>query len=531
MNSNKSNSAIKLAVIKYYCWIPLVALCLFYLYEAIDFPLHDFSNYYFGGKFLAQGDFAPEIYFPYKFNRAIAALGYENIFASYAPNTPFLAVFFAPFSLLAAGTAKLVFNAISISLLVIGSYRLFSFYRISPKWALLIPVLFLLPIRNNILFGQVYFILFFLLAEGWLAYEKENWKSMACFWGLAILLKVFPVLLLVFLAFRKKGSYIFAIVGFCAVLIGISFFFTGIDGWSFYLNVVLPKASNGEIATAFVDNYQSVFMFFKRAFVYETTENPAPFLHNSRLFIAAVLAFKILLLGLGFFISRRRFDLFYAFSFWMIAMILYSPYGSTYGLVLLLFPFLALAQSETSNMRKVIFCILLTLICNLPLSIFMPMGFPFSFLRLLLLIVLFVLFVIELNQKMNWKIITILIVLPMVCVLIFNKQQEASSAILLEDGPILVYDYNIITNHETQSKSLEANYWNGKEGALLWNQEIEDVRPLELVNNQVFYNNRKITSDKSNKLKPMLINNKTIIYLSDYERGIGFFTLRKIEIK
>ncbi|UPT69307.1 MAG: DUF2029 domain-containing protein [Flavobacterium sp. JAD_PAG50586_2] len=227
---------MKKVVKTYYFLLPLLLLCGFYAYKAVGFEIHDFSNYYFGGTFLADGNFSAAIYFPHKFNQAIASLGYQNIFVSYAPNTPFLALLFVPFSLLSVTIAKLVFNCISIGIFVYSVYRLFNFYKVNPKFALLIPVLFLIPIKNNLLFGQVYFLLFFLLAEGWIAYERKHFKSMAFFWSFAILLKVFPVILILPLAFKKDWNALVYLLLSCFLLFGISLFFTGIDIWIFFLN-------------------------------------------------------------------------------------------------------------------------------------------------------------------------------------------------------------------------------------------------------------------------------------------------------
>ena len=520
---------MKKAVLKYYPFLPLVLLCGFYGWKAIGFPIHDFSNYYFGGKFLAEGNFNPDVYFPYQFNKAISNLVNENIFANYAPNTPFLAFFFIPFSLLSVATAKLIFNCFSIVLLLFSIYRLFSFYRINPKFALLIPILFLIPIKNNLLFGQVYFLLFFLIAEGWMAYEKEERKAMAFFWSLAILLKVFPVLLILFLLFKKQGKGLFFVLVFCFLLIGISVFITGTGVWGFYLKEVLPKASNGEIAGAFVPNYQSVFMFLKELLVFDATDNPKAVYNYPVLFSALMLAFKIGILMLGYFVSKRRFDVSFVFSFWILTMILLSPYGSTYTFVLLIFPFLALFKSDIPNVKKIIFCVVLFLISNIPLSLFIENQFPFSYLRLFLLLLLFVLFLMELRQKINWKMIAIFALVPMLCVLIFKKEEVVKSTILLEDLPILIYDYKIGKSPENIYEHLTGYYWDGQEKVILWKKDIQTAQPLDLKNNQVFYN-KQLTFDKSNKLKPMLIDNKYILYLSDYDRGIGFYTIRKIQL-
>lgn len=513
---------MKKLLLKYYPFLPLLLLCVFYAFKAVSFPIHDFANYYFGGKLLAEGHFNTDVYFPYNFNKAISDLGYQNIFVSYAPNTPFLALLFSPFSFISVETAKLVFNGISIGLFVLGIYRLFAFYKINPKFVLLIPVLFLVPIKNNLLFGQVYFLLFFLLAEGWLAYEKENWKLMTFFWGFAILLKVFPVLLIALLLFRKQWKPMFFLITFCFLLFGISLLFTGIDIWFFYLKEVLPKASNGEIAGAFVPNYQSVFMFLKQLLI--ATDNPNTVFNYPVLFSALMVTFKIGILTLGYFISKRPSTVLFTFSYWILAMILLSPYGSTYTLILLLFPFFALLKSDVSNVKRIVFCVTLFLISNLILSLFIENQFPFSYLRFFLLMMLFVLFLMQFQQKINWKIVTVFSLVPMILILIFKKNEAVKSTILLKNGPILIYDYEIKNNQLTYF------YWNENgENKVSIPFKNSSVTELDIKENQIVFKVRILTSDESHKSKPILIDNKTILYLSDYGRGIGFYTLRKIE--
>lgn len=518
-------------LLKYYPFLPLLLLCGFYLFQAIHFPVHDFANYYFGGEFLAEGNFNWNSYFPYEFNQAIFDSGHPNIFASYAPNTPFLAVFFLLFSAFSLAVAKLVFNSLSVILLVFSIYRLFHYYKIDWRYALLIPVLFLVPIKNNLLFGQVYFLLFFLLSEGWLAYEKKRWKTMAFFWSFAILLKIFPMLLVALLLFRKQWKPLFFLIISCVLFLGISLLFTGFDVWFFYLKEVLPKASNGEIATAFVPNYQSVFMFLKQLLVYEVTENPNAIFNFPVLFSALIVAFKVVILTIGYFVSKRVSNSLMVFAYWILAMIILSPYGSTYTFILLMFAFLALLKSEVSTVKKIVLGGLLFLICNLPLSLFVENDLPFSYLRLLLLLTLFVLILLQFRPKINWTIVAVFSLAPMILVLIFKRNETVKSTILLKGTPILIYDYEIQTNSEINYYYLAACFWDGKKEKMLWTpQNIKTFKLLDLKNNQVFYKNQQLTFDRSNKLQPMLIDNKTIIYLSDYDRGIGFYTLRKINL-
>lgn len=513
-------------ILKYYPFVPLLLLCFFYGWKAMDFPIHDFANYYFGGKFLAEGTLDFQVYFPYEFNKAIANLGYQNIFASYAPNTPFLAALFLPFSGVSVGMAKLLFNAISIGLFVLSIYRLFSFYTINRKWVLLIPILFLVPIKNNLLFGQVYFLLFFLLAEGWMAYEKKQLKWMGLFWSVAILIKVFPVLLFVVLLLKRQWKPLFYLVLSCLLLFGISLIFTGIDIWIFYSNEVLPKASNGEIATSFVDNYQSVFMFLKRLFIFDNAENPHPFFHADGLFLALIFAFKIGILTLGYFVSKRNSKELFVFSYWILAMMLLSPYGSTYTLILLLFPFLVLLQSTISNVKKGNYCLILILINNFPLSLFINNEYPFSYVRLFLLLVFSIVFVVAMFPKKALLKAIIFGCVAFVLGTFFTPPVPHRSERLLTDkSPILIYDYEI------KGSQLTYFYWNEKgENKASIPFKSPSVLELDIKENQIVSEYKVLTSDASHKYKPMLIGKKTVLYLSDYDRGIGFYTLRKVEL-
>lgn len=512
-------------LVKYRLYGVLLLLCAFYIYKATTFPIHDFANYYFGAQFLAEGNFNSSIYFPYEFNKAIADLGFQNIFVSYAPNTPFLAFFFLPLTLISVAKAKLIFNIISSLLFVFSCFRLFDFYKINSKYLLLLPLLFFVPIKNNLLFGQVYFLLFFLLTESLLTYEKQQFKKTGFFLSLAIVLKVFPILFVLLFVFKKQFKPLAYTFGICIFLFGISILFTGIDVWTFFLQSVLPKASNGEIANAFVDNYQSVFMFLKRLFVYEAVENTNAVLNNVKLFSGILLSVKFLLIVIGYFITKKENNLI-AFSYWVLASFLISPYGATYGFILLIFVLISVLKSSLSNIQKGIFILLLFLINNLPLSYFIENHFPFSYLRLFLLLLLFFSFLSVFRNSIQWKVILPSVILPLLFVFLFKKQEHVQSQPLFsEKQPILIYDYKIANN------KLIYFYWD-ENGANEKNMDIKinTWKELNLENQQIFHNEKQLTSDKNNKLKPILINDKEVIFLSDENRGIGFYIFRKIKI-
>jgi hypothetical protein len=51
---------------------------------------------------------------------------------------------------------------------------------------------------------------------------------------------------------------------------------------------------------------------------------------------------------------------------------------------------------------------------------------------------------------------------------------------------------------------------------------------VRIQNNQVFYKDQQLTATPDRKKQAMLINGKDVIYLSDKNRGFGFYTLRSV---
>lgn len=512
---------------KYYAWIPLVLFCGFYAYKAVGLDIHDFTNYYFGGYLLGEKQFVPEIYFPYWFNQQITGLGYPPAFAGFAPNTPFLAALFYPLTFLSLAWAKLAFNCLSVLLFLYSAVRLANFYSVKTVYVLFLPVFFLVPIRNEILFGQVYFLVFFLLAESWLAYEKKQFPKTALFLSLAISLKIFPALLLALFLFRKQFRLLLYTVSFCAAIICLTAIFCGFDVWMFYFQNVLSKASAGGIASAYVPNYQSVFMFLKHLMVYDAAENPGAFLHFPVLFSLLVSGFKIALLAIGFYVSRKITDSLVVISYWMLAIILVSPYGSTYTFILMLFPFFVLARAEIPKTKKILLFALLLFVTNFPISLFMGHPFPISFLRLFALVGFFGLFLTLVFRAVNWKMVSAASLLAMALLFVFRKETPPQSAYFLDgDAPLLIYDYKVADGRLTYF------YWNqnGKNEASI-PLRFSRVVPADLSQKDIYYFGKRIPSDSGNKQKPIVIDGKTLLYLSDFDRGIGFYTLRKIDLK
>ena len=60
--------------------------------------------------------------------------------------------------------------------------------------------------------------------------------------------------------------------------------------------------------------------------------------------------------------------------------------------------------------------------------------------------------------------------------------------------------------------------------------ELSDSLKVHLNRNQIFVNDEQLTFDQSNKLKPKLLKDGSIVFLSDNNRGIGFYNLLKLQL-
>jgi len=516
------------AIDKKYYLLPLLLLCAFFTIRAVDFAPHDFANYYFGGQFMAAGQFGRWIYLPYEFNNAITIEGYRGIFGSYAPNTPFLAMVFIPFSFFELGAAKLIFNILSILLFVFTLRRLVRQYAIDPRYLLLIPIVCFTPIKNSILFGQVYFLLFFLIGESWLAYKKKRPVSAAVLLAAAICLKVFPLLLTLLFVFRKKYTLLAYLLASCIGFLLMSMFLSSAEVWWFVFQEVLPRASSGEISTGFVPNYQSVLMFLKQLLVFDAIENPLAAVDYPELLPPLLIALKVALVTIGYDVSRKINLPLVVLSYWILVLLLMSPYGSTYSLVLLLIPFLALAASHLKPWQKALGLGLIFMVSNIPMAWFAHLPYPFTYFRLLTMLLLLALFMTLVYKRVKFGRVAVLTAVPMAVVWMFGllyPEKTLQSRPLVMRSPILIYDY-AIQNGQLTYRSWDTN------GKTRYSMAIDagKTEPLVLHENTIFLDGKPLATEHGNKKKPILVDGRAIIYLSDHGRGIGFYTLRRIDL-
>jgi hypothetical protein len=507
----------------YYPILFLAALLGYFIYKATGAPFSDYAGYYFGSRELLQGNYQ-NVYDTYSLNALIAQKGYSGIFVSYTPFPPFTSMVFAPFLLFSVGVSKIIFNIFSAAVFVWAIARAIKFFSI-PTWLTwLIPVLFFISLRNNIFFGQAYLLLIALLLEGYMAYKKGRVVLAAGLWAVAIVFKLFPLVILFFLLVKKQYKQAVYCAAACALLGVVSLLLNGFASWQYYVFTIFPRANSGELNDSYTYLFQSAFMLLKNLLVYDEVQNTHVLFNSMPVFVISMVLFKALLLAgcVGITLHKKTTGLL-AFAGWITASMLLSPNGSSYSLILLLMPLLALANSK--RVFLYVGMVLVFFINTIPVQKLANWPLLLQFPRLYLLLLLFLLLIITAGTRFSPKPFIAFFVLLLLADLPKLLAQKENSAYLLPDELPLVYSYAIKDNR------LVYFYWDEKGSHenptqyLVQQYSTSDVR---IQNNQVYYKDEQLTSTPDRKQQAMLINGKDVIYLSDQNRGFGFYTLRRI---
>jgi hypothetical protein len=296
---------------------------------------------------------------------------------------------------------------------------------------------------------------------------------------------------------------------------------------------LLPRLGNGELNDSFTYMFQSAFMLLKNLFIYDALLNPGAPFNNPPLFMAAVALFKALILSAAVMITlREKENDFIPFAVWITASMLLSPNGSSYSLVLLLIPFLQLganAQIRLSKKRLLPSAlVVLFLLVVLPVYRFSSWPLLMRFPRLYLFVVFFGLLLLQSTRVFNYKLVLALFAVFFLPGLLKPAPPKDSSVYLLaKEEHLLIVGYGVEQN------KLQYSWFDGTglhNTETMYMVKEATAGDLYIRDNQLWYHGRKITASADHKMSPLLIDGQYIVYLSDKNRGIGFYTLRRLTL-
>lgn len=509
-----------LPVLGWFCWL---------IWQLPGKPVGDFANYYFSARLFLEGNLSPLVYEPNWFNNWIENQGFDQIFAAFSPFPPADALLVLPFSKLSLPNAKLAFTLVSALIFCIQLWRWFRLEEVPPATFFLVPLIFYRPIISNIDQGQAYFLVFSLVLEGYFFLRNGKKVGAILCWSLAFWLKIFPLVWLILLVpdFRRK-----TIIQVGLGLSGFLFLFVlwhGWDPWFFFLTHIIPAASEGLIIDRFATSFQSWNVFLAHIFLDEHVIS----VPNRPLMTLLFFLFKSLvtIFLFGFLLGIARREKPGPTSFFAAALggILISPTGTYYALLptMAVLPYLFGKDQNHSLLYQLFVLVLLALATFVSFHSHVHWPLFFRFGRLLILMALFIfllrptyflgrnflllfLFFFPYYSVYQWFIFPID---PSESVETSIRSSLISDMYATQNGLCLVYrDASGRAMHKIPIR------------------EAVDSVSILVRGKAICRGGDTLVCSPDLKKKPILVG-KTLYYLSEKNRGPGFFGLRKVAIQ
>lgn len=496
----------------------------------MKFKFSDFDTYYFSAMMSHDEAYKYLIFQPVKLCSYVQNVLHVKGFYGGFTHPPNISLYYSLFLKFDLFYAKLINNLISIFLFVFTLKRLFIFYKIEFKWMLMIPLIFYFPLRSNIYFGQFYLLLFCLLGESLLALELKKYNLAAFLLSLAIFTKIFPVLLIIYLFIAHPFKVAFKVILFTAILFAIAVGIQGIDIWKLYMTDVFPRLNFGEIHASFSYYFQTFLLCFKMLFVYDELRNPLALYNNYNFFLFSVIFTKSLLIIFTVASTLKNInDNLYNYGLWLLCALLLLPSSNTYTMIFILFILFHYLIKHRNN-QILLGCMLFIIfyISWVPSYKMMNMPYLLRYSKLIFTFLLFIFLVYNegILLRLKQSIAVFMFVIASTLSLFFRERKINSHYLITKNKPELISQLYV------KNYTLCYAYWS-TDGEIHDSTTIKitasSIKKAQLRNNQIWLNDSLITSTKDLKQAPLLADNK-IYYLSDFNQGYGFYTIRWIDL-
>jgi hypothetical protein len=221
----------------------------------------DFPNYYVSAKLLLHGQLN-DAYQVEKFNQHIQKYNSnaQGLFVMYPPTTSLIML---PLTLFDMLNAKRIWIIISLIASAGISYLLSKICLISVIDAANILLICGFNMYNDIMLGQVYLVMLFVVLLGWhLLMQQKNIISGISL-GIVAAIKFLPLFYLPFLWYKKYFKICFILIFVCALFHVICFWLVGTHVYQNFLEVFTANYLDGKVANEIPNSlqYQSFEVF------------------------------------------------------------------------------------------------------------------------------------------------------------------------------------------------------------------------------------------------------------------------------
>ena len=508
------------------CCLVFLIIGLILIIAIKNYPIGDFGNYYYGSKIYLEGNFTIENYKSIAhFNNQINAFCEINFFENYIPVPPFSLLFYLPFTIFKSIVSKLIFNVLSLVFFCFSLNKILKLLQVKGWLILLLPLVFLFTLYNNIIQGQTYLLIISLLMEAFIASEKNKTLLASFLVAICICLKIFPVIILIYFLFKKKYKIFVFTVVISLLFYIITAYKTNLEMVKYYFTDILPRLLNNDIVGAYYYGNQSIYSMLLNLFSFDGLVNIHPIVNNPTLLICLEsICVSLIIYSL---LQLRKIDSFVLFGMCLFINILIGRYNTTYGMIVLA-PFIV-SIVKLSNTKKgtaaILACFLIAL--NIPIVSLSNYPILIQYIKLLLLLVGYIIFVNQHKVKFNYRMPVVLFgaifLLKYTSFLIIPAKYYN-----IQNTKGILYDYKI------SNDTLVLYSTNGDKShrELFRNKDyIKEDTNIMLKNNLIYYKSKLLCGTKDNKMNAKLFNDSSIIFMSDLNQGVRFYKLRIIPIK
>jgi hypothetical protein len=307
----------------------------------------DFPNYFTAAKIVAIGGDVDRLYddqwFQEQMRHYQIGRPSEGKFSPFPPPTALLMV---PLTRLMPLNALRVMTVVSLFGLI-GSIILLG--RIL-AWRLIDSSIFILlsgyAVLNALRLGQPYILISACCILGYYARLKGRPFIAGLCFGLFSPIKYFPLVILIYFAFRKEWR---VVLGGAIAIVAVAMVSIGVMGWKIHQEFLLTVLGNhltGHLSMQdpFAVSFQSFDTLFRQLFVYDATLNPQPWIALPHLHVFAVVITKaaIFLAGIATLVKLARNAVGNAtapsIGLLGVLTLLLAPATATYHFVLLWLP-------------------------------------------------------------------------------------------------------------------------------------------------------------------------------------------------
>jgi hypothetical protein len=335
----------------------------------------DFPNYYIVARLLREGYSVDRIYDWIWLQRIRDhwGIGGEGILG-FAGLTPFSAWPVLPLTFFNALTAKRIWIVLNLAFLGASAELLHRSTNLNRRRIWLITLLAFTPLRSSFLFGQMHILVLLLLVMAYFFLQRH--RSIACGACIALAgaLKVYPLLFLLYFAWKKEYRLVFSTLVSVCVLIVAGLLSFGPHLLHIYAMQILPSTLQAEAVDPYNIHAASAVSLLHHLFVYEPGLNPRPVFVSINacailypLFQLAVFLPLFALLRPSAAPAREKLE----WAAFLLALLVASPFPASYHFVVMI-PCIALlvdVLDPERNRQALVAALILYLLISVASSI------------------------------------------------------------------------------------------------------------------------------------------------------------------